>query len=143
MQKLYKTIWEIPQKNLMDLAIGRGPYICQSQSLNLYMANPNSQKMSAMQIYAWKNGLKTGQYYFRSRPARDAIKFTVNVDMLLQAADKGQANQILEVLNSDNAEANLARKRKRTEKPVSEQEQKRPIQAPVNVPVKATVAALV
>jgi hypothetical protein len=63
--------------------------------------------------------------------------------MLLQAADKGQANQILEVLNSDNAEANLARKRKRTEKPVSEQEQKRPIQAPVNAPVKATVAALV
>jgi ribonucleotide reductase alpha subunit len=74
--------------------------------------------MSAMQFYAWKNGLKTGQYYFRSRPARDAIKFTVNVDMLLQAADKGSANQILEVLNTDNAEANLARKRKRTEKPV-------------------------
>ena len=82
------------------------------------MGNPSQNKMSAMQFYAWKHGLKTGQYYFRSRPARDAIKFTVNVDMLLQAADKGSANQILEVLNTDNAEANLARKRKRTEKPV-------------------------
>lgn len=67
----------------MDLAIGRGPYICQSQSLNLYMANPVFSKMSAMHFYSWRNGLKTGQYYFRSRPARDAIKFTVNVDMLL------------------------------------------------------------
>lgn len=119
-QELYKTIWEIPQKNLLNLAIGRGPYICQSQSLNLYMGNPDFRKMSAMQFFAWRNGLKTGQYYFRSRPARDAIKFTVNVDMLLQAADKGSANQILEVLNSDNAEANLARKRKRTEKPVQD-----------------------
>jgi hypothetical protein len=70
-----------------------------------------------MHFYAWKHGLKTGQYYFRSRPARDAIKFTVNVDMLLQAADKGSANQILEVLNSDNNEANQQRKRKRVEKP--------------------------
>ena len=76
--------------------------------------------MSAMQMYAWKHGLKTGQYYFRSRPARDAIKFTVNVDLLLQAADKGQANQILEVLNTDNAEQNKARKIKRTEKLVNE-----------------------
>ena len=67
-----------------------------------------------MHFYAWKHGLKTGQYYFRSRPARDAIKFTVNVDMLLKAADKGSSNQILDVLNSDNATANLAKKRKRT-----------------------------
>ena len=66
-----------------------------------------------MHFYAWKHGLKTGQYYFRSRPARDAIKFTVNVDMLLKAADKGSSNQVLDVLNSDNATANLAKKRKR------------------------------
>lgn len=82
-RNLYKTIWEIKQKDLMDLAIGRGPYICQSQSLNLYQANPVHNKISNMHFYAWRNGLKTGQYYFRSRPARDAIKFTVNVDMLL------------------------------------------------------------
>jgi ribonucleotide reductase alpha subunit len=69
--------------------------------------------MHSMHFYAWKNGLKTGQYYFRSRPARDAIKFTVNVDMLLKASDNGSA-QVMEVLNSDNAQANIARKKKRT-----------------------------
>lgn len=110
-QKIYKTIWEIPQKTLINLALGRGPYICQSQSLNLYLANPQHGKISSMHFYTWKNGLKTGQYYFRSRPARDAIKFTVNVDMLLKAADKGQSNQMLEVLTTDN-QANLNRKRK-------------------------------
>jgi ribonucleoside-diphosphate reductase alpha chain len=103
-KELYKTIWEIKQKDLIDLAIGRGPFICQSQSLNLYQANPQHNKMSNMHFYSWSAGLKTGQYYFRSRPARDAIKFTVNVDMLLQAADKGSTNQVLEVLNTDNAE---------------------------------------
>ena len=91
LREIYKTVWEIKQKRMMDLAIARGPYICQSQSLNLYQENPQYSKMSAMHFHAWKSGLKTGQYYFRSRPARDAIKFTVNVDMLLQAADKGSA----------------------------------------------------
>jgi len=91
-RQIYKTVWEIPQKTLMQLAIGRGPFICQSQSLNLYLANPVHQKMSAMHFYGWRSGLKTGQYYFRSRPARDAIKFTVNVESLLQAADKGNAS---------------------------------------------------
>jgi ribonucleoside-diphosphate reductase alpha chain len=80
-------MWEIPQKALMDLAIGRGAYICQSQSLNLYLAEPNFSKMTSMHFYGWKNGLKTGQYYLRSRPARDAIKFTVNVEALLKATD--------------------------------------------------------
>lgn len=89
---------------MLDLAVSRGPYICQSQSLNLYQENPQFSKMSAMHFYAWKSGLKTGQYYFRSRPARDAIKFTVNVDMLLQAADKGSAAQVMECLNTNNAQ---------------------------------------
>ena len=88
---------------MLDLAVSRGPYICQSQSLNLYQENPQFSKMSAMHFHAWKSGLKTGQYYFRSRPARDAIKFTVNVDMLLQAADKGSAAQVMECLNTNNA----------------------------------------
>lgn len=60
---LYKTIWEIPQKTLMNLAINRGPYICQSQSFNVYMEQPNYQKITSMHFYGWKNGLKTGQYY--------------------------------------------------------------------------------
>ena len=55
-----------------------------------------------MHFYAWRSGLKTGQYYFRSRPARDAIKFTVNVDMLLKAADGGNTNQVMECLNLEN-----------------------------------------
>ena len=89
---IYKTVWEISQRKTMNLAIARGPYICQSQSLNLYQENPQFNKMSLMHFHAWRSGLKTGQYYFRSRPARDAIKFTVNVDMLLKAADGGNAN---------------------------------------------------
>lgn len=59
-KQIYKTVWEIPQKSLMNLAIARGPYICQSQSLNLYLANPVHQKMSAMHFYGWRAGLKTG-----------------------------------------------------------------------------------
>lgn len=82
-KKLYKTIWEISQKTLIDMAAARGPYICQSQSLNLYQENPRFDRMSSMHFHAWKTGLKTGQYYFRSRPARDAIKFTVDVADLL------------------------------------------------------------
>lgn len=78
--------------------------------------------MSAMHFHAWKSGLKTGQYYFRSRPARDAIKFTVNVDMLLQAADKGSAAQVMECLNTDNAakSGNIGKKRRAVgQKPAS------------------------
>ena len=68
--------------------------------------------MSAMHFYGWRSGLKTGQYYFRSRPARDAIKFTVNVDMLLKAADKG-STQVMECLNTDNAsKSNIGKKRR-------------------------------
>jgi ribonucleoside-diphosphate reductase alpha subunit len=93
-KKLYKTVWEIPQKTLMNLAIERAPYICQSQSFNVYMAEPTFAKMSSMHFYAWRNGLKTGQYYLRSKGAADSIKFTVNVEALLSATDKGNS-QIL------------------------------------------------
>lgn len=110
-REIYKTIWEIKQKRMLDMAVARGPYICQSQSLNLYQENPQFSKMSAMHFHAWKQGLKTGQYYFRSRPARDAIKFTVNVDMLLQASDKG-ADQVMECLNTNNATKNMGKKRR-------------------------------
>lgn len=88
--------------------------------------------MSAMHFYGWRSGLKTGQYYFRSRPARDAIKFTVNVESLLQAADKGNASQVMECLNVDNAKQNLIRKKARTtsEKPDElKQQLKRPAMA--------------
>jgi len=74
------------------MAAARGPFICQSQSLNLYQQDPRFDRMSAMHFHAWKSGLKTGQYYFRSRPARDAIKFTVDVEKLLEGADKGNTS---------------------------------------------------
>ena len=117
MKEIYKTVWEISQKKMMNLAIARGPYICQSQSLNLYQENPQFNKMSVMHFHAWRSGLKTGQYYFRSRPARDAIKFTVNVDMLLKAAEGGSADQVMECLNKENK--NIGRKKSRTAKPSS------------------------
>lgn len=92
MKKLYKTVWEISQKICLDMAVARGPYICQSQSLNLYQENPQYQRMTSMHFHAWRSGLKTGQYYFRSRPARDAIKFTVDVASLLKATESGNTN---------------------------------------------------
>ncbi|RYF87684.1 MAG: ribonucleoside-diphosphate reductase subunit alpha, partial [Chitinophagaceae bacterium] len=74
---LYKTVWEIKQKTIIDLSADRGAYICQSQSLNLHVQNPNFGKLTSMHFYAWKKGLKTGMYYLRTKSAADAIKFTV------------------------------------------------------------------
>ena len=101
LKKLYKTVWEIPQKTLLNLAIERAPYICQSQSLNVFMGEPTFAKMSSMHFYAWKNGLKTGSYYLRTQAAADSIKFTVNVDALMNATDKGNS-QILNALSKNN-----------------------------------------
>ena len=68
LRELYRTAWELPQKALVDLGAARGPFIDQSQSLNLFMASPTIGKLSSMYLYAWKQGLKT-TYYLRSRPA--------------------------------------------------------------------------
>jgi ribonucleoside-diphosphate reductase alpha chain len=74
---VYKTVWEIPQKVLIDMAADRAPFICQSQSLNLFLSEPTYAKMSSMHRYAWKKGLKTGCYYLRTKGASSAQKFTV------------------------------------------------------------------
>jgi ribonucleoside-diphosphate reductase alpha subunit len=74
---LYKTSWEIPMKTLINLAADRAPFICQSQSLNLFVAEPTYSKLSSMHMYAWKKGLKTGCYYLRTRGAAKAQQFTV------------------------------------------------------------------
>ena len=74
---LYKTVWEIKQKDLIDMAADRGAYICQSQSLNLFVQNPNFGKLTSMHFYAWKKGLKT-TYYLRSLGATTAEKSTIN-----------------------------------------------------------------
>ncbi|MBT31298.1 MAG: ribonucleoside-diphosphate reductase subunit alpha [Thalassobius sp.] len=79
---LYKTTWEISQKNIIDMAADRGAFICQSQSLNIFMKDTSFGKLTSMHFYAWKKGLKTGMYYLRTKAARDAIKFTVDTEML-------------------------------------------------------------
>ena len=76
-QDLYKTVWEIPQKTLINMARDRAPFVCQSQSLNLFLSEPTYAKISSMHMYAWKAGLKTGCYYLRTKGASSAQKFTV------------------------------------------------------------------
>ncbi|KAJ3191569.1 Ribonucleoside-diphosphate reductase large subunit, partial [Irineochytrium annulatum] len=79
---IYKTVWEISQKVIIDMAADRGAFIDQSQSLNIHLADPNFAKLTSMHFYGWKKGLKTGMYYLRTRPAADAIKFTVDTQLL-------------------------------------------------------------
>ena len=78
LKDLYKTVWEISQKTIIDLAADRGAFVCQSQSLNLFVENPNFGKLTSMHFYAWQKGLKTGMYYLRSKAAVDPIKFTLS-----------------------------------------------------------------
>lgn len=78
LKNLYKTVWEIKQKNLIDQAIARGPFICQSQSMNLFLEAPDFKKLSSMHFYTWQNGLKTGIYYLRSKPKAKTQQFTLN-----------------------------------------------------------------
>ena len=75
---LYRTAWEISQRSILDMAADRGAYICQSQSLNIFMENATNSKLTSMHFHAWKIGLKTGMYYLRTKAAVDAIKFTID-----------------------------------------------------------------
>jgi len=77
LKALYKTAWEISQKRIIEMSAERGAFICQSQSLNIFMENANFAKLTSMHFYGWKQGLKTGMYYLRTKAARDAIKFTI------------------------------------------------------------------
>ena len=83
-KELYKTAWEISQKAIIEQAADRGAYICQSQSLNIFMENANFGKLTSMHFYGWKKGLKTGMYYLRTKAATDAIKFTVDKNITSQ-----------------------------------------------------------
>ena len=76
-KELYKTVWEIKQRNLIDMAADRGAYICQSQSLNLFVDTPSVAKLTSMHFYAWRKGLKTGMYYLRTQAATQAVQFTI------------------------------------------------------------------
>jgi ribonucleoside-diphosphate reductase alpha subunit len=93
-QRLYKTAWEIKQKTLIDMAVSRGAFVCQSQSLNLFVSDPNYSKLTSMHFYGWKHGLKTGIYYLRTRAPVMAQKFTIDPD-LQKAAIKSEQQRKL------------------------------------------------
>merc|ERR1712177_159868 len=86
LKELYKTVWEIKQKRVLDMAADRGAYIDQSQSLNIHMTDVTTAKLSSMHFHGWQIGLKTGMYYLRTKAAVDAIKFTVEVDKVKRAS---------------------------------------------------------
>jgi ribonucleoside-diphosphate reductase alpha subunit len=85
LKQIYRTIWEIPQKSIIDMAADRGAYIDQSQSLNVFMENPSLAKLSSMHLYGWKKGLKTGMYYLRTRAKARAQQVTVPVALTKEA----------------------------------------------------------
>ncbi|KZT40785.1 ribonucleotide reductase alpha subunit [Sistotremastrum suecicum HHB10207 ss-3] len=88
---IYKTVWEISQKKILEMAADRGAYICQSQSLNVHLAAPTKGQLTSMHFYGWKKGLKTGMYYLRTRPAAAAIQFTVDQSVLAKEKAKKAA----------------------------------------------------
>ncbi|KAJ3541044.1 hypothetical protein NM688_g6139 [Phlebia brevispora] len=87
-KKLYKTVWEISQKKVIDMAADRGAFICQSQSLNIHLQSPTTGQLTSMHFYGWKKGLKTGMYYLRIRGAAQAIQFTVDQTMLKNSVER-------------------------------------------------------
>jgi ribonucleoside-diphosphate reductase alpha subunit len=103
LRELYKTTWEIKQKSILEMAADRAPYICQSQSLNIHMTDCTPAKLSSMHFYGWKLGLKTGQYYLRTKAAVDAIKFTVDVASQQEAATNATKMSDVEKAKAANA----------------------------------------
>ena len=99
LQKLYKASWEIKQKTLIDMATARGAFICQSQSLNLFVADPNYAKLTSMHFYSWKQGLKTGIYYLRRKAKHQAQQFTIEPEQL-QGKTEEAKDEICEMCSS-------------------------------------------
>jgi ribonucleoside-diphosphate reductase alpha chain len=108
LKDLYKTAWEISQKAIIDQAADRGAYICQSQSLNIFMENANFGKLTSMHFYGWEKGLKTGMYYLRTKAATDAIKFTVEKTVVEEPSAKSLEEEAAAIAcsleNPDNCE---------------------------------------
>jgi ribonucleoside-diphosphate reductase alpha subunit len=108
LKDLYKTAWEISQKAIIDQAADRGAYICQSQSLNIFMENANFGKLTSMHFYGWEKGLKTGMYYLRTKAATDAIKFTVEKTVIEEPTAKSLEEEAAAIAcsleNPDNCE---------------------------------------
>jgi ribonucleoside-diphosphate reductase alpha chain len=87
LKEKYKTVWEIPMKHLIDMAADRGPYICQSQSLNLWLEDPDYNKLTSMHFYAWQLGLKTGIYYLRRKAKHQAQQFSIQPKTTARAVE--------------------------------------------------------
>jgi ribonucleotide reductase alpha subunit len=96
LKELYKTVWELKMKDIIDMAADRGQFIDQSQSLNLFVADPKPDRLTAMHFYAWQKGLKTGMYYLRTKPAVNAIQYTVE-----ENADPSSQNTFASEIPSD------------------------------------------
>ncbi len=107
-KELYKTAWEISQKAIIDQAADRGAFICQSQSLNIFMEQANFGKLTSMHFYGWEKGLKTGMYYLRTKAATDAIKFTIDKSVVeepsMSSLEEQQAAIACSLENPDNCE---------------------------------------
>ena len=101
---LYRTVWEVSQKSIIDMAADRGAYICQSQSMNIHMQDANFGKLTSMHFHAWKKGLKTGLYYLRTKAAADAIKFTIVKDEKSQTMEDKQAAVQCSIDDQDDCE---------------------------------------
>lgn len=95
LKAIYRTVWEISQKSVIDMAATRGAFIDQSQSLNIHMQNPNFGNLGAMHFYGWARGLKTGMYYLRSKPAVDAIKFTIDPALIKEQQEQTRVEKAL------------------------------------------------
>jgi ribonucleoside-diphosphate reductase alpha chain len=119
LKDLYKTVWEIKQKTIIDLAADRGAFICQSQSLNVHMSDITFGKLTSMHFYAWKKGLKTGMYYLRSKAAADAIQFTV-VQNLNEGKVQATATEVnLSVVGEDGSSPKRHKQEKQQEEAIA------------------------
>uniref|UniRef100_A0A8C4R0N4 Ribonucleotide reductase M1 polypeptide n=1 Tax=Eptatretus burgeri TaxID=7764 RepID=A0A8C4R0N4_EPTBU len=98
LKNLYKTVWEISQRTIISMAADRGAFIDQSQSLNIHVAEPNYGKLTSMHFYGWKQGLKTGMYYLRTKPAANPIKFTLQKEEL---QEKQRADMVCSLENRE------------------------------------------
>lgn len=108
LKELYRTVWEIKQRSIVDMAVDRAPFVDQSQSLNIHMVNPSYAKLSTMHFHGWQAGLKTGMYYCRTQAAADAIKFTVDQSVAKEAKKRQQQMQVTPEPAKDVSEAPAA-----------------------------------
>ena len=96
LRELYKTAWEVKQRAFIDQAKDRGAFVCQSQSMNLFVADPTTNKMNSMHFYAWESGLKTGMYYLRTKPRAAAQKFSIAATNEHREADQEESHIVCE-----------------------------------------------